>query len=252
MVGTLLLLLLLAHTWPVSGQPELPDLQQSQAEAQEPQAWQTQQLPQCSSEEQLIQCGQLPFDTPEALTAYVQCCQLFEFRPLPPAAQAAEARATASQAVVAASTPRPDLDLTPAGRFATAPNYLWESLQTINGKPASSCVTKAQVTVPTFTAPQQVTYKAVTAPQLTSTQIKRVKSRGLALTYKVSGTLRRAALRMRVMVRRTAPAATTFTHPAGLMSPAEVAMMQHRLNGSISPQTSARDSLLSGATVSKD
>jgi hypothetical protein len=35
------------------------------------------------------------------------------------------------------------------------------------------------------------------------------------------------------------------------MSPAEVAMMQYRLNGSMSPQTTARDVLLSGATVSK-
>jgi hypothetical protein len=245
------MLLFLNHIFWAHGQPELPDLQQqSLAEGQVPQAWQ-QQLPPCSSDEQLVQCGQLPIDTQEAFTAYMQCCQLFEFRPLPPAAQAAEARATASQAVVAASTPRPDLDLTPAGRFATAPNYLWESLQTINGKPASSCVAKAQVLVPTFTAPQLVVYKTVTAPQLTSTQIKRVKSRGLALTYKVSGTLRRAALRMRLLVRRTAPAATTFAHPAGLVSPAEVAMMQYRLNGSMSPQTTARDSLLSGATVSK-
>lgn len=207
------------------------------------------ELPQCSSDEQQVQCGQLPFDTAEAFTAYTQCCQLFEPAPLPPAAAAAAAQATATQAIVAASTPRPDLDLTAAGRFATPPDYLWSSTLLVNNKPASTCVAKVQVLVPTFTVPQAVSYTSVTAPQLTGTQIQRVKARGLSMTYKIAGSLRRAVMRMRVAGRRTAVAATSFAHPSALMSPAEVALMQQRLSASISPQTGARDSLLTGATV---
>lgn len=211
-----------------------------------------QELPQCSSDEQLVQCGQLPFDTPDTFTAYVQCCQLFEPAPLPPAAAAVAAQATATQAVVAAATPRPDLDLTAAGRFATPPDYLWNSALIVNGKPASSCVTKVQVMVPTFTVPKTVSYTSITAPQLTGTQIQRVKARGLALTYRIAGSVRRAVMRMRVAGRRTAPAATTFSHPCALMSASEVALMQQRLSANISPQTGARDSLLSGATVRQE
>lgn len=210
------------------------------------------ELPKCSSDEQLVQCGQLPFDTPDTFTDYVQCCQLFEPAPLPPAAAAVAAQATATQAVVAAATPRPDLDLTASGRFATPPDYLWNSTLVVNGKPASSCVTKVQVLVPTFTVPKTVSYTSITAPQLTGTQIQRVKARGLASTYRIAGSLRRAVMRMRVAGRRTTPAATAFSHPSALMSASEVALMQQRLNASISPQTGARDSLLSGATVRQE
>lgn len=238
---TLLLLLLLFFLKLVHGQTVEPEALLA------PQGL---QLPQCSSESQLVQCSQMPYDTLEAFQAYVQCCQLYEPIPLPPAAQAAEAQATATQAVVSASTYRPDLDLTASGRFATPPNYWWDSSVVYNGKPVSSCVAKTQLLVPTFSEPQQVVYTTVTAAQLTNGQIQRVSARALALTYKTSGPMRRAALRMRLAARRTAPASTTFVHPAALMSPAEVALMQYRLNGSISPQTGARDSLLSGAGVS--
>lgn len=210
------------------------------------------ELPSCSSGEQQVQCGQLPFDSLETVAVYVQCCQLFEPKPLPPAAQAAAARATAAQAATAASTPRPDLDLTASGRYATPPDYSWDSEELYNGQPASGCVAKATVVVPTFSPQQQASYSTVIAPLLTSAQIQRVKARSLGLAHRmVSGSLRRLVLRARIQVRRTAPAATTFKHPAGLMGAMEIVLMQLRLNSSAStqPQAGAFGKMLSGEAV---
>lgn len=216
--------------------------------AQQVEQQQAQLLPKCSSEEQQVQCGQLPVDSLDAVAVYVQCCQLFEPKPLPPAAQAAAARATAAQAATAAVTPRPDLDLA-AGRYAFPPNYYWDHSDIlIRGQPVSSCVAKTTASMPAFSQ-SQVSLKVITVPVLTSTQIRAVKARGLALTYKFSGGLPHFARRMRVQARRTAPVGSPFTHPVGLMSAAEIVLMQYRLNRSITPQTGARANMLSGEAV---
>lgn len=209
------------------------------------------ELPNCSSEEQQVQCGQLPFDSLDAVAVYVQCCQLFEPKPLPAAAQAAAARAAAAQAATAASTPRPDLDLSATGRYATPPAYQWDSEAFYQGRPASTCVAKATVLVPAF-LPQQVLYSSVTAPLLTSTQIQRVKARILAGAHRaVATSFRRLVLRLRMQVRRTAPAGTPFKHPAGLMGAMEIVLMQLRLTNRTrtQPQGGALDKMLSGEAV---
>lgn len=209
------------------------------------------ELPACSLEEQIIMCGQLPLATAEELAAYGECCEQHDTGLLPPEAHAATAQAAAATAQAAASTLRPDLNLTSAGgRYASAPNYFWNSTAVVNGKRASTCVAKGSASVPTFTTTQQVTVKQVTAPLLTTTQITRVKARSLSSTNRATnGQVRRMALRPRSTARRMQSAATTYVHPAALMGPSELALMHFRINASISPQAGALTYMLSGATV---
>jgi hypothetical protein len=209
------------------------------------------QLPQCSSENQIVMCGQLPVDTDAAVAAYSECCVRHEPFALPPHAQEATSKAAYSTAAVAATIPRPDLDLTPTGRFATPPDYLWTSTAISHNKPVSSCVPQGQLLMPTFTQGQPVSVNVVTAPVLSSSQITRVKARALALTRNVARSVRRAALTLRIKARNAVPEATAvYTHPAGLPGVAELAMMQARIAASTSPQAEASVYMLSGATVS--
>jgi hypothetical protein len=209
------------------------------------------QLPQCSSERQIVMCGQLPVDTAAGVAAYTECCARHEPFVLPPHAQEATSQVATSTAAVAATIPRPDLDLTPTGRYATPPDFLWTSTAIAHDKPVSTCVPKGQLLMPSFSLGQQVTVNSVTAPILSSTQISRVKARALALIRNVPRSVRRAALTLRIQARTAVPEATgLYTHPAGLMGAAELALMQNRIAASTSPQAEASVYMLSGATVS--
>lgn len=116
---------------------------------------QTLAITQCGSDQQVVMCGQLPLDTPDAAHIYAHCCWLYAPVQLPPTAQAARDRAAAAQAAIAASVSRTDLDQGGGGRYATAPNWQWSSTAWVNGKKASTCVAKGSVTVATFSTPQQ-------------------------------------------------------------------------------------------------
>lgn len=137
--------------------------------------------PACSSEQQIVQCGQLLAQGEASAEAYAQCCRLYQPFALPPAAAAAAAQAAAELQARAASMPRPDLDQTAAGRYATPPDFLWNSNAVVNDKPASTCVARGSLLVPVFPAGQQVVVvDTVTAPLLTTKQISSVKTRGAA------------------------------------------------------------------------
>jgi hypothetical protein len=198
----------------------------------------------CGSPEAIIQCGWLPVATPEEVSAYAACCELHRPFALTPAAVAI--KSAAAQAL--AAVPRPDLNPT------TPPNYLWASNAVVGGKPASSCVAKAAVAVPTFTSgPRAWAVKTVTAPLLTKAQIATVKAAAEAKPgSRVAAAVRRGSARLRARARRTVERGATavFRHPAGLVGASELSLALYRLNNSITLQSTASQGMLTGTGVS--
>lgn len=260
------LLLLSAACGAADAQEQLgaPDAQEQQLQAPEQllalggdaaKAWAAAAV-ECGSAEQLTQCGWLPVSpasSADELASYAACCALHRPFPLTPAAAAVR---SAAEQQAAALAPRPDLDLSPAGRYGTPPDWLWGAPPggVVNGKPAASCVPRGAAGVPTFSAsPRGVAIKSVPAPrQLTRAQVAAVKAAALAQPRNpVAAAVRRLELRLRLQARRTVGrgTATPFRHPAGLVGPVELALMLYRVQRRAPPTSAALDSMLTGAGV---
>lgn len=178
----------------------------------------------CSSDLQIVMCGQIPFDEAQDRRA---CCKTFRPVALPPAAAAAEqAAAMASQAMKAkyTKTHRPDLSPTPR---ADVTNW-----------PYGDCVPSATADIPMFIG-SDVYITQQTVPQFSSDNIERVKAAAISAQMDLFtwqyGNVRE--------VNET----SGFIHPGTIAGPAELALMQQRLARRVQPQSLAKDILLTGA-----
>lgn len=195
----------------------LPPPQQAAAassdDAADPAAWAA-----CSSEQQIIECGQIPFTAQEDRAA---CCALN--KPLPPGA----ADGVNAAAAVAQQPARADL----TGGLASGPNYKF-----------GSCIQQATAAVPAFrdvSTPPTLTYQAV--PQLDKGAIQRIKAAALAaLSDGVKANIGRS---------RSINSNSGFVHPGTTAGPAELALMRERLRAGSQTHQVARDSLLWGNNV---
>jgi hypothetical protein len=92
----------------------------------------------CTSDRQVVNCGQLPVDTAEQQAEYIACCRA---NIVTPAAAAEEVRVAAAAAGVRQALQpaqmRPDLD--PSGPLNTTLNFRW-----------GLCHTRRRAIIPTF------------------------------------------------------------------------------------------------------
>jgi hypothetical protein len=101
----------------------------------------------CSSDRQVVNCGQLPVETAEQRSEYIACCQA---NIVSPAAAAEEVRVSAAAAGVRQglqpAQARADLD--PSGPRNTTLNFRW-----------GLCLARRLVTMPTFSGTSWTTVK---------------------------------------------------------------------------------------------
>lgn len=145
---------------------------------------------QCSSEQQVIMCGQIPL-TQQFRSEWLTCCRLHRPVALWAAAQQSLSTAAEQQQVATAQTARGDLN----GDLDYPPNYWF-------GK----CTDQQAASVPVF-VPNLVKVVSYPVPQLLRGVIQRVKAKVLA---GIAEPVRKEHNRL-----RTFSGSSGFQHPAG-------------------------------------
>jgi len=190
----------------------------------------------CSSEQQLIQCGQLPVSTQLEQQTYLACCALFKPAPVPP--QVAEEVAAAAAAAVAQAEeiPRPDLNLT-SGPLRRTPNYYYNPICPVLAGSGHSYLRSAAALSPEADHRPRPGHR------------RNCCCEGRQPSHASRGAS--AAIRTGHNSLRRVDPVSKFVHPGGDLGPGELAAMRQRLLTSSPLQTTALNKFILGDGVPK-
>ena len=187
----------------------------------------------CSSEKQMVMCGDIPFEDSQA--RHDCCAANREVEPTPEIA-AMIAAAEEAQYITAAAAPlnRPDLDT--AGAVGRPPAYIYNS----------TCLNSTIAQVPSFTGTMNGQLFNWTVPVLNPTIISRIKSAAMATLRANNAT---AWMVNAHNALRRVNATSGFIHPGTAAGPQELPFLHYKLAIANPAITIARNSLLTGSGV---
>jgi hypothetical protein len=185
----------------------------------------------CNSEQQIINCGQIPL-TRRYRAHRATCCRMYRPISLPSSAVSIASVAVAQQTSVVSGIPRNDLNLT--GYLSSPPAY-----------PYSTCgIRSAVASIPTFTTVNGATQYSVasfTVPVLNKTLIQTIKT--------AAQNLLPTSIRNSISSLRSVHGGSGIIHPGSAVSASEIALMINRLNSNSAVQVAARSTLINGTGV---
>lgn len=191
----------------------------------------------CSSDRQVVNCGQLPVDTAEQKAEYVACCQA---NVVTPAAAAEEVKVAAAAAGVRQGLQPAQMraDLNAGGPRNTSMNFRW-----------GWCLLRRLVIVPTFDGTSWTSVRQTVPATLNRNVINNVRDAAISI---LAQRPKLNAIRNDYAMISSINSGSGFLHPVGLVGPAELAALRYRMANRVdfnSPQPGASDVLLSGQGV---